>query len=304
MRLAQAPTKLGLKPGATFGQGRHPRLVTRSANDVAVVIAENLGGSEVAFAEHDDAQGSLARHVAHDVPQRIRPAQSQPGGRRRATWRCSAWRCARTFRTYYRYFSTTQLRLQGPRRSATTTSCSAASRASTASRPATPALPASISFPRCKRDNRYIVATVMGGSSGASRDPQMIGLIDTYLAKATRGPDKICRGEKGKRAESQLPQWRLPSNCPGAVPRRHSAPPPPTTRRCVSWRPTLCRRLFRNSRLAARWRRAPTSTLPPSSANCSNSAVASYPCRPHRPPSKPMPSRLQPSHRRVPGFRA
>ena len=33
-------------------------LVTKSANDIAVVVAENIAGSEDAFAEHDDPQGA------------------------------------------------------------------------------------------------------------------------------------------------------------------------------------------------------------------------------------------------------
>ena len=62
---SQAPSKLGLRPGSTIEvEDAIQALVTKSANDVAVVVAENLGGSEEAFAEHDDAQGARARHDA------------------------------------------------------------------------------------------------------------------------------------------------------------------------------------------------------------------------------------------------
>jgi D-alanyl-D-alanine carboxypeptidase len=48
----QDPTKLGLKPGQTISvEDAIKGVVTRSANDAAVVIAENLGGSEEAFAQ-------------------------------------------------------------------------------------------------------------------------------------------------------------------------------------------------------------------------------------------------------------
>ncbi|HZZ81575.1 MAG TPA: D-alanyl-D-alanine carboxypeptidase family protein, partial [Gemmataceae bacterium] len=48
---SQSPTKLGLKPGQTISvEDAIKGIVTRSANDAAVVIAENLGGSEEAFA--------------------------------------------------------------------------------------------------------------------------------------------------------------------------------------------------------------------------------------------------------------
>ena len=46
------PSRLGLTPGETIGvEDAILALVTRSANDVATVIAENMGGSESAFAE-------------------------------------------------------------------------------------------------------------------------------------------------------------------------------------------------------------------------------------------------------------
>lgn len=48
---SQPPAKLGLKPGSTITAGQAARaLAVKSANDVAVVIAENIAGSEAAFA--------------------------------------------------------------------------------------------------------------------------------------------------------------------------------------------------------------------------------------------------------------
>lgn len=47
----QPPSKLGLKPGQTISTSDAIKaLVTKSANDVAVVVAERLGGSEERFA--------------------------------------------------------------------------------------------------------------------------------------------------------------------------------------------------------------------------------------------------------------
>lgn len=49
---AQAPSKLGLRPGSTISvEDAIKALVTKSANDVAATVAENVGGSEEAFAE-------------------------------------------------------------------------------------------------------------------------------------------------------------------------------------------------------------------------------------------------------------
>ena len=48
---SQAPTKLGLKPGATIKVSDAIKaLVTQSANDAAAAIAENIAGTEENFA--------------------------------------------------------------------------------------------------------------------------------------------------------------------------------------------------------------------------------------------------------------
>ena len=95
----QKPTKLSLRPGQTIDVDTAIRaIVIRSANDVAVVIAEALGGTESHFAEmmndkarqlgmketnYHNASGLpdplqittatdlavLARHLAYDFPQ-------------------------------------------------------------------------------------------------------------------------------------------------------------------------------------------------------------------------------------------
>ena len=72
---SMAPSKLGLKPGESIDVGTAIRaIVTKSANDVAVVVAEAIGGNELEFAKTDDRQGACARHDAHELPQRVRPA--------------------------------------------------------------------------------------------------------------------------------------------------------------------------------------------------------------------------------------
>ncbi len=49
---AQAPSKLGLKPGSTIlVKDAIMALITKSANDIACAVGENLGGTESAFAE-------------------------------------------------------------------------------------------------------------------------------------------------------------------------------------------------------------------------------------------------------------
>jgi D-alanyl-D-alanine carboxypeptidase len=111
----QKPTKLNLRPGETISVDTAIRaIVIRSANDVAVVIAEALGGTEAHFGEMmtrkahelgmketnyhnasglpDPLQittaadlGVLARHVAYDFPQYF-PYFSLSGFTYRGTW--------------------------------------------------------------------------------------------------------------------------------------------------------------------------------------------------------------------------
>lgn len=54
---AQQPSKLGLKPGETITVGDAVKaLITKSANDVAVAVAEHIAGSEIAFARRMTAK--------------------------------------------------------------------------------------------------------------------------------------------------------------------------------------------------------------------------------------------------------
>ena len=140
----QAPSKLGLMPGQTIAVEDAIRaLVTKSANDVAVVIAEAIGGDEDGFARMMTRKAralGMTRTVyanASGLPEcgpahhRARPGDARP-------------RHPGPLPALVPLFLDAVLRLSRLRRSAITTSCSAASRASTGSRPATPATAASI----------------------------------------------------------------------------------------------------------------------------------------------------------------
>ena len=84
----QKPTKLGLRPGQTIDVDTAIRaIVIRSANDVAVVIAEALGGTESHFAEMMTARARQIGMKRNQFPQCLGPARSaadhhrqRPGG--------------------------------------------------------------------------------------------------------------------------------------------------------------------------------------------------------------------------------
>ena len=72
---AQAPSKLGLKPGEHIRVETAIRaIVTKSANDVAVVVAEDLGGSELAFAHMMTAKAHALGMSHTNLSQRFGPA--------------------------------------------------------------------------------------------------------------------------------------------------------------------------------------------------------------------------------------
>ena len=141
----QAPTKLGLRPGQTIKvEDAIKGLVTRSANDAAVVIAEAIAGDEDDFAKLMTRKAralgmtkTIYRNASglpndEQVDHRARSGDAgprDPGSLSRAITAISPPPPSTTAATP----------------SATTIACSAMSRASTASRPATRALPASTS---------------------------------------------------------------------------------------------------------------------------------------------------------------
>ena len=77
---AQEPSKLGLAPGDTISvDDAIKAVVTRSANDIAVAIAEAVGQIRKQFRRHDDAQGARARHDEHALPQCVGTSQRRTG---------------------------------------------------------------------------------------------------------------------------------------------------------------------------------------------------------------------------------
>ena len=72
---AQAPTKMGFKPGSQITVDNALKmLMVKSANDMAVVLAEGVSGSIEAFADEMNAARRAARHDADHLCQSERTA--------------------------------------------------------------------------------------------------------------------------------------------------------------------------------------------------------------------------------------
>jgi D-alanyl-D-alanine carboxypeptidase len=180
----QAPTKLGLKPGDSIKvEDAIKALVTKSANDAAVVVAEALGGSEEEFARMMTRK-ARALGMRHTV---YHNASGLPNDDQITTARDQALlgiAIQERFPRFYRYFSTERFVFRGDalrnhnhllgRVDGVDGIKTGYTRASGFN------LVTSV-----RRDGRHIVAVVMGGSSSGRRDARMRDLIASNIAKAS-----------------------------------------------------------------------------------------------------------------------
>jgi D-alanyl-D-alanine carboxypeptidase len=179
----QAPTKLGLRPGQTIRvEDAIKGLVTRSANDAAVVIAEAIGGDEAEFAKLMTRKArslGMTRTV-------YRNASGLPNDEQVTTARdqSTLGRAIQDrFPRYYRYFSITAFnyhgqsirnhnhllgKVEGVDGIKTGYTRSSGFNLVTSMR----------------RGNRHLIGVVMGGRSGGSRDATMRNLLAENLEKA------------------------------------------------------------------------------------------------------------------------
>ncbi|WEX11992.1 D-alanyl-D-alanine carboxypeptidase [Chelativorans sp. AA-79] len=187
---AEVPTKLGLKPGQTITvEQAILSLVTKSANDAATALGEFLGGSEAGFARMMTAR---ARDVGMNSTT-FKNAHGLPNSAQKTTARDMA-RLGMALRDhhpeYYDYFRTRSFTYKGRtygnhnrllgRVKGVDGIKTGYIRASGFN------LVSSV-----ETGGRSIVAVVVGGRSGRSRNAHMIDLIGRYLPKASTGPDRF-----------------------------------------------------------------------------------------------------------------
>lgn len=180
----QSPTKLGLKPGSTITvRDAMLGLITKSANDAAVVIAENLAGSEPAFAKKMTA---TARRIGMSRTT-FRNASGLPNPGQVTTARDMATlgrALSDHYPEYYKYFSTRSFVFKGRRINGHN---NLLGRVRGVDGIKTGYIRASgfNLVTSMNRDGRHVVATVIGGTSARARDAQMRALLDQYFAKAS-----------------------------------------------------------------------------------------------------------------------
>ena len=179
----QDPTKLNLRPGQTIKvEDAIKGLVTRSANDAAVVIAEYIGGSEDDFAKMMTRK-ARALGMSRTV---YRNASGLPNDEQVTTARdqSTLGRAIQDrFPRYYRYFSTSVFNFRGQsirNHNHLLGDVEGVDGIKTGyTRASGFNLVTSI-----HRGNRFLVGVVLGGRSGGSRDAIMRNLLAENLTKA------------------------------------------------------------------------------------------------------------------------
>jgi D-alanyl-D-alanine carboxypeptidase len=180
----QSPTRLGLKAGSTISvEDAIKGLITRSANDAAVVIAEAIAGDEDAFARLMTRKAQalgMSRTVytnASGLPDddQITTARDQSVLGRALQER---------FPQYYKYFSLRSFTFRGKRIG---NHNRLLGRVDGVDGIKTGYIRASgfNLVTSVRRGNRHLVAVVMGGSSAGSRDARMRELISDKIASAS-----------------------------------------------------------------------------------------------------------------------
>jgi len=196
----QPPSKLGLRPGSTIRVDEAIRaLAVKSANDVAVVLAEGLAGSEARFAQ-------LMTYRAREMGMtrtRFVNASGLPDEEQRTTARdmaVLATRLLRDFPEYYRFFGLADFVWRGrtyynhntllrtyPGMDGLKTGYIRASGYNLAA--------------SAVRNGRRLVAVVLGGATSAARNREMVRLLDEGFSTVT-SLDNVAAGSQPPGGES------------------------------------------------------------------------------------------------------
>ncbi|MGB5901284.1 MAG: D-alanyl-D-alanine carboxypeptidase family protein, partial [Xanthobacteraceae bacterium] len=181
---SQAPTKLGLRPGQTIRvEDAIKGLVTRSANDAAVVIAEFLGGDEDDFAKMMTRK-ARALGMTRTV---YRNASGLPNNDQVTTARdqSTLGRAIQDrFPRYYRYFATASFNFRGRNIRNHNHLLGKVEGVDGIKTGYTRASGFNL-VTNLRRGNRHLVGVVMGGRSYSSRDAIMRNLLAENLDKAS-----------------------------------------------------------------------------------------------------------------------
>ena len=180
----QNPTKLGLKPNQTIQvEDAIKGLVTKSANDAAVVVAEAIGGSEEEFAKLMTLKASaLGMTGTTYVNASGLPAEAQITTARDQAVLGRA--IQHRFPVYYQYFATPSFRYKGADMRNHNNLLGQVKGVDGIKTGYTEASGYNLTS-SVRRDDKHIIAVVLGGTSNGARDARMRQLIEAHISLAS-----------------------------------------------------------------------------------------------------------------------
>jgi len=201
----QPPSTLGLKAGETIAvEDLIKAMVTRSANDAAVVIAENLGGDEDRFAKLM-TQKARALGMSHTT---YVNASGLPNEDQITTARDQALlgrAIQERFPSYYKYFSTQSFEFRGETIHNHNHLLGSVDGVDGIKTGFTQASGFNL-VTSVHRDGHCIVAVVLGGRSALQRDAHMRELINAHIEEAgLRRTASVLAGKKQRLGFGKAP---------------------------------------------------------------------------------------------------
>jgi D-alanyl-D-alanine carboxypeptidase len=182
----QAPSKIGFDPGETIAvEDAIKALVTKSANDVAVVVAEAIGGDQETFAE---MMTRKARAIGMKNTT-FKNASGLPNPEQVTTARdltILGKAVHDRFPRYWRYFQTRNFEYAGRNYRNHNRLLGRVDGVDGIKTGFTRASGFNL-LTSAKTGNRHLIAVVLGGRSGRIRDAQMASLVDEHLPRAYAG---------------------------------------------------------------------------------------------------------------------
>ena len=222
---AQKPTKLGLKKGGTLTvEQAIYALVIQSANDVAVAVAEHIGGTEQQFAR-------MMTQRSRDLGMKrttFRNPSGLPAAGQITTARDMAILSRAVMRNHpdlYRYFSATEFTFRGrtiKTHNRVLTSLKGANGIKTGyTRASGFNLTTS-----AERNGKRLIGVVLGGDTGKQRDDEMRTMLEAWFKQLERRPTLVASYGSGNGiAAAPAPQ---PMNVASVAPERKAPAPVPT----------------------------------------------------------------------------
>ncbi len=200
---AMTPTELGLRKGETItAEQAILGLVTRSANDAAVVLAEALGGTEEEFCKRmTERAGELGMDQTNFANASGLPNPRQVSSARDMALLAMAM--LRDYRAEYRYFSTLQFTYRGHAYHNHNRLLGLYKGTDGVKTGYTYASGYNL-VASSVRDGRRVIGVVFGGSSGRTRDAHMVQLLDQGFRSLPARPAVDVETAEASKAQDAL----------------------------------------------------------------------------------------------------